>query len=574
MEVRGPGSLVSTDANHCILAPTRPTVKAIIFFGAPHRGLEVTAIQSMVQGTPSEDLVRELKMHSPTLTRLNDGFRRVYGDIKILTIYEMEPTASLRKNDFDIWERSGPPVMMVEKDSATLYWSMETRIGLNHDHSRIAKLDRGQNGCYDDVCHFLQQSLSSTHKANIVPILNARPLHSSALPSSSEGSFLISRKLCKAIEIGDSEAARDLVQSVEKGSLAKLRRNLLCLAIQHCPEILSTLLDAGADISARNDEEGYQAIHIAGRYAKNHDIVELLLDAGADVNARDDRGWMPLHFVANFNENPEIVQVLIDAGATVNVTTDGERTPLHCAAQENPKPEMCHVLIDAGATVNAPDTLGRTPLHCATERNNNPEILQVLIDAGATVNAPDTRGNTPLHCAADWNNNPEILQVLIDAGARINARNTKQITPLHNAAQFNKTTGVLGALIKANADVNATTDVGASPLMLSASHDNLEACRELLTAGAHPNQKGNDGYTALYWAVKYGSREVVSLLLEYGADPQVMSTEIAAPKDLRFPEPISTETRNEIPELVIRQNKKPKRKRKTFSLNGKTWMYD
>ena len=485
----------------------------------------------MVQGTPSEDLVRELKMHSPTLTRLNDGFRRVYGDIIILTIYEMEPTASLRKNDFDIWERSGPPVMMVEKDSATLYWSMETRIGLNQDHSRIAKLDRGQNGCYDDVCHFLQQSLSSTHKANIVPILNARPLHSSALASSSKGNLLIGRKLCNAIEIGDSEAAQDLVQSVEKGSLAKLHGNPLCLAIQHCPEVLSTLLDAGADISAKNDEEGYQAIHIAGRYAKNHDIVELLLDAGADVNARDDRGWMPLHLAATFNENPEIVQVLIDAGATVNVTNSSECTPLHCAAQNN----------------------------------TNHEILQVLIDAGATVNAPDTSGTTPLHRAANWNNNPEILPVLIDAGADINARNSKQVTPLHKAAQFNRTTGILGALIKAFADVNATTDMGESPLMLSALNDNPEVCHELLTAGAHPNQKRNKGHTALYLAVKYGNREIISLLLEYGADPQIMSREVVAPKDLKFAESISTETRNEIRELIIRQIKKPKRKGKKFS---------
>lgn len=113
----------------------------------------------MVHGTPSEDLVGELKMQSPTLSRLNDGFRRVYEDVNILTIYEMEPTASLRRGEFDTWERTGPPVMMVEKDSAILYWPMETCIGLNQDHSMIAKVDRGQSGCYDDICHFLQQSL-------------------------------------------------------------------------------------------------------------------------------------------------------------------------------------------------------------------------------------------------------------------------------------------------------------------------------------------------------------------------------------------------------------------------------
>lgn len=99
-----------------LLAQAPPPVKCLIFFGAPHRGLDVVALQSMVRGTPSEELVREFDMRSPTLQMLNDGFRRMYEGLNILTIDEMEPTASLQESAPGYWKPPGPLVMMIEKN--------------------------------------------------------------------------------------------------------------------------------------------------------------------------------------------------------------------------------------------------------------------------------------------------------------------------------------------------------------------------------------------------------------------------------------------------------------------------
>ena len=150
------------DSQTCMLtrplvAKAPPPVICLILFGAPHRGLDIAALQSMVRGTPSEELVRELEMRSPTLQMLNHGFRRVYEGLDILTIYEMEPTASLQESRPGCWERTGPLVMMTEKNSALLNWPKERLIGLHQNHSKIAKVDLGQNGCYDDIVHFMQQ---------------------------------------------------------------------------------------------------------------------------------------------------------------------------------------------------------------------------------------------------------------------------------------------------------------------------------------------------------------------------------------------------------------------------------
>ena len=153
------------DAYRPFSARVLPVVKAVIFFGAPHRGLNITAMQSIMNGTPSAELIRELGWQSPTIQRLNSHFPRSSEGLDILAIYEKKPTATLRESDSGRLERAGPPEMMVEKDSALLYLEKEVHIGLDQDHSRIAKVDRGQDGCYDEVVHFIQKSLipGSTH---------------------------------------------------------------------------------------------------------------------------------------------------------------------------------------------------------------------------------------------------------------------------------------------------------------------------------------------------------------------------------------------------------------------------
>lgn len=111
--------------------------------------------------TPSAELIRELAWQSPTIQKLNDRFRHICEHLDILTIYEKKPTATLRQSRTGELERTGLPEMMVEKDAALLYQHRETSIGLEQDHSSIAKVARGQNGCYDDIVYFLRRSISS-----------------------------------------------------------------------------------------------------------------------------------------------------------------------------------------------------------------------------------------------------------------------------------------------------------------------------------------------------------------------------------------------------------------------------
>ena len=65
------------------------------------------------------------------------------------------------------------------------------------------------------------------------------------------------------------------------------------------PDIIKTLLDAGADVDAR-DKSGWTSLMYAVAYSRKSDIIKALIDAGADVNARDDVGGLSLLMISAF----------------------------------------------------------------------------------------------------------------------------------------------------------------------------------------------------------------------------------------------------------------------------------
>ena len=70
---------------------------ALIFFGVPNRGLEISSLASMVKGQPNEQLVRDLDPNSRFLTRLHHMFYRqfTFDDSPIISIYETKTTPTV-----------------------------------------------------------------------------------------------------------------------------------------------------------------------------------------------------------------------------------------------------------------------------------------------------------------------------------------------------------------------------------------------------------------------------------------------------------------------------------------------
>lgn len=85
-------------------------------------------------------------------------------------------------------------------------------------------------------------------------------------------------------------------------------------------------------------------------------------------------------------------------------------------------------------------------------------------------------------------------------------------------------------LIEAGCDVNAKNRYGETPLMVAVSANSLQVAKHLLRAGAdHINTDCDGEFGPLHMAVWYGFQDMVKILLEAGADVNVIDEEYSSP---------------------------------------------
>lgn len=175
---------------------------------------------------------------------------------------------------------------------------------------------------------------------------------------------------------------------------------------------------------------------------------------------------------------------------------------------------------------------GSTPLHIAILLSHIP-IAKLLIENNAdlTILSPDDL--TPLSMASS-KENFEIFKMLIEKNVDVNQKSKEGGTALMSAIYFVNLPAVK-ILIEKNADIDFQTENGWTPLLMASRWDNLEIAKFFLekkvnvNAQIHCNNGKNNcsekGQTALLFAIENGNLELVNLLLENGADPNLENKE-------------------------------------------------
>jgi ankyrin repeat protein len=88
----------------------------------------------------------------------------------------------------------------------------------------------------------------------------------------------------------------------------------LGVVIGGTPQDVQAAIDKGADVNARSGSE--TPLILAAWHNPNPDVITTLLRAGADIEARDlVYGGTALQWAAGWNPNPEVITTLLSAGA-------------------------------------------------------------------------------------------------------------------------------------------------------------------------------------------------------------------------------------------------------------------
>ena len=348
-------------------------------------------------------------------------------------------------------------------------------------------------------------------------------------------------------------------------------------------EILRTLPTDRANINAPQPD-GTTALH----WAVRHDDVataDALIKAGADVKAANRYGVTPMALAAT-NGNPAMIRRLLDAGADPNSANPGGETALMTAARTG-KVDAVTLLLDRGANVNAKDTVhAQTALMWAV-LENHADMVKLLLARGADVNAhtnvtvpkgeyvparaggasgngiirqralPTADGGmTPLLFAVR-DGNTEMTRLLLEHGADIQQSSGNKTSPLL-IALLNGQVGIATELLERGADPNAADAYGRAALFAAIDlrnfnhekygdlptdgRDPLDLIKVLLKKGAGVNAKTEtvpvhglmqfdgswvnfDGETPFVRAALSGDIEVMRMLIEKGADPNIGTTQ-------------------------------------------------
>jgi hypothetical protein len=162
-----------------------------------------------------------------------------------------------------------------------------------------------------------------------------------------------------------------------------------------------------------------------------------------------------------------------------------------------------------------------TPLYYAALCGFHDLAKHIIDEHPQHVNARSGYYVTPL-VAALAGRHFKTAQLLYNHGADPNVRCYDERTPLHAAVQSGHLE-MVQKLIEYNADVNAQNRIGWTPLHIASRlvQPNIDVVQLLLDHGADVNARAKDDSTALHEASAYGTRDVIRLLLVYGANVEM-----------------------------------------------------
>ncbi len=287
--------------------------------------------------------------------------------------------------------------------------------------------------------------------------------------------------------------------------------------------IARLLLDRGAGVQFGSQKSPMTPLAEAAA-SGNSRIVQLLLENAADPNCSDRDGWSAIHWAAE-EGHLDIVRLLLDAGAEFDAVSSYGTSPLHCAANGG------HISIVSLLLLKQADPLkstchGWTALHHAAFMGHS-HVVQCLLEDNrvrSSASQQDNHGWSVLHLAI---HSRDLATVDVLLGSYVIAEPRALIDESGLTAEEWLDLGPSSYSYKATCNLafsksrccRATTGLRQAVII-----GNVPMIKLLLQKG-HALNEGNSGRrTALYYAAKKRMLPIMDLLLNVGANPNILPT--------------------------------------------------
>ena len=324
-------------------------------------------------------------------------------------------------------------------------------------------------------------------------------------------------------------------------------------------EMVDLLLRRGAPFE--NDKENSAILWIAA-YQGHASIVSLLIERFKTKYRSNEElaRWLeqrpspssghPIMFAAASSGNAEVVRVLIEQGAKYELSSFGS-TPLFATARFA-CPHVTRLLLEYGkektidVRINQRNHMGRTALFLAC-LHNRPIVTKLLLEAGADYCIGGAAGATPLHVASHQDTS-NIVRILLDKASQnpetlhnfLNVRHESGRPALMEAAERGRLSNV-NLLLERGADYTTQENEENTALHYAIRSGSIDIVKALLNKakGNHVdepyrlldflNHKNHEGKTALFEAAWRNQESVIALLMEYGADYSIANNNSSTP---------------------------------------------
>ncbi|RCN34971.1 hypothetical protein ANCCAN_19174 [Ancylostoma caninum] len=346
----------------------------------------------------------------------------------------------------------------------------------------------------------------------------------------SEGNSLLVQRILQSDDAGATflleQGAKHLVKDSHGRSCFELA------AFYGLINTLRVICGLGVNINERTGGGlGYTVLKHAlseGHY----DCASLLVSLGCDLESVTADGsfiqTMLHHFIDAADEKAAVF--LVQNGCNGDATRasrdsgdEKEETALHRAVASGLN-ELVAALVIAKVNLNWQDAQGRTACHIAVQEKNA-EALSQLLKANdvSFLSIRDKLGQTPFSLAVVTKEH-SLAAAIVERQPHVALQtNGNGENLLHTSVKSNDLESVL-FLLSTHTDATRVTTDGSkrSALHYAANVDNELILRNLILAGCDVGLTAADGSTALHVAVRANRPVHAEILLENGADPNLI----------------------------------------------------